>query len=105
LQPARARAVDAARDGGAQGPQDPGDLGSAVSLLGAVEGAAARPRPRRLDARLAPAAAFAAGVAALIAARGSDVVSGAVVVFASISIEALPFVLLGALASAVLAVL
>ncbi len=49
--------------------------------------------------------ALAAAGVALVAARGSDVVSGAIVVFASISIEALPFVLLGALVSAVLAVL
>jgi uncharacterized membrane protein YraQ (UPF0718 family) len=43
-------------------------------------------------------------VAILVAARGSDLVSGATVVFASIAIEALPFVLLGALVSATLSV-
>jgi uncharacterized membrane protein YraQ (UPF0718 family) len=52
-----------------------------------------------------PAVLAAGAVAAMLAARHSDALSGATVVFASISMEALPFVLLGAIVSAVLGVL
>lgn len=59
---------------------------------------------RPLRGQLRPLVATLVLLGALVAGRDSDVVSGATVVFASIAMEALPFVMLGGLVSATLSV-